>query len=103
MRMVDWERGGGWWSGHTGSGMKETQRSGGTRTSRPMGCIGILLKKDHFMTKNQMRGGGGRIGGGLKLYTKATNQHQPGKGGRKSSHLFPRLYGKNYTECNGGY
>jgi hypothetical protein len=36
-RMVDWERGGGWWTGHTGSGMKETQRGGRTRTSRPMG------------------------------------------------------------------
>ena len=57
---MDWERGGGWWTGHTGSGMKETQRGGGTRTSRPTGCIGILLKEDHFMTKNQMRGGGGQ-------------------------------------------
>jgi hypothetical protein len=102
--MVDWEREGGWWTGHTGSGMKETQWGRGTRTSRPTGCIGNLLKEDHFMTKNQMRGGGGRIGGGLKLYTKATNRHQPREEGRKSSHFFlPRLYGKNYTECDGGY
>ena len=49
-RMVDWERRGGWWTGNTGSGMKETQKGGGTRTSRPTGCIGILLKEDHFMT-----------------------------------------------------
>ena len=56
--MVDWERGGGWWNGRAGSGMKETQKGGTTRTSRPTGCIGILLKEDHFMTENQIRGGG---------------------------------------------
>ena len=34
-RMADWERGGGWCTGHAGSGMKNTQTGGGTRTSRP--------------------------------------------------------------------
>jgi hypothetical protein len=54
--------------------------------------------------ENQMRGGGGQDRWCLKLYTKATNRHQPGEGGKKSSHFFfPRLYGKNDTECCGGY
>ena len=43
-RMADWEREVGWRTGHDGSGMKETHRGGGTRTSRPTGRHWYLVK-----------------------------------------------------------
>ena len=54
----------------------------GDKNQQAYGMYRYLVKggSPHDLEPDERRGGG-RIGGGLKLYTKATNRHQPGEGG----------------------